>query len=556
MTTSHQDYDVAILGGGLAGLTLSLQLKQQDPDISIVIIEKLPLPYPVTAHKVGESTVELGSHYVCNLLDETYLEGQHIRKAGVRVFFTHGDNTDHRARAEFGTNSLLPIHTYQVDRGILENTMWDKARQSGVDGLTECTLERVEKGDPLHTVHFTRAGAAETLRARWLVDCTGRAGFLKNQFGLAQASDHSPSASWFRIAKKIDVEQWVDDQQWKDRVANDLRWRATNHLVGPGYWVWIIPLVTGSTSIGIVASADYHKFSKFRTLEASLDWIREHEPILAQEIDANLDKIQDFGAQRHFAHGCERVFSPERWALTGESGVFVDPFLSPGTDFIAIGNHMVAEMIRRDRAGEPIEEYVEFANETFLQLFHLLIGWFKRLYPVFDKDQALMLWVGWYFALYISVPVTLARYAHIAKQDFMSSIRFEMMRFAALSEAGIKLLADYAEKYDRMPSPESIDICSLEHVLEIQRKLVRTEDPSDDEVRRWLASHLEILESTVVEYHRLLSGDGADSSDADAVNPYLLSGIDPAMLPPMAKTDFSDPEIARNIRGLWYADPR
>ena len=91
-----------------------------------------------------------------------------------------------------------------------------------------------------------------------------------------------------------------------------------------------------------------------------------------------------------------------------------------------------------------------------LQLFHLLIGWFKRLYPVFDKDQALMLWVGWYFALYISVPVTLARHAHIAKQEFMASIQTEMLRFAALSEAGIKLLADYAARFGKpLWSPSS-----------------------------------------------------------------------------------------------------
>jgi hypothetical protein len=211
---------------------------------------------------------------------------------------------------------------------------------------------------------------------------------------------------------------------------------------------------------------------------------------------------------------------------------------------------MVTEMIRRDRNGEAIEAYVEFANGTFLQLFNLLIGWFKRLYPVFDKDQALMLWVGWYFALYISVPVTLARYAHIAKQDFMTSIQTEMMRFAALSEAGISLLAQYAQTYDRIPTPACVDICSLEHVLEIQRKLVRTEDPSDDEVRQWLAWHLEILESTVVEYHRLLAPAPAAST---SLNPYTLSGLDPALLPPLPKSDFSNREVAKNIQGLWFA---
>ena len=36
----QNQYDVIIAGGGLAGLTLSIQLKQANPTISILILEK------------------------------------------------------------------------------------------------------------------------------------------------------------------------------------------------------------------------------------------------------------------------------------------------------------------------------------------------------------------------------------------------------------------------------------------------------------------------------------------------------------------------------------
>src|SRR2546423_15288163 len=53
--TGH--YDVAILGGGLAGLTLAIQLKRQRPDTSVAVLEKRDGPAPLAAFKVGESTV-------------------------------------------------------------------------------------------------------------------------------------------------------------------------------------------------------------------------------------------------------------------------------------------------------------------------------------------------------------------------------------------------------------------------------------------------------------------------------------------------------------------
>ena len=57
-----EQYDVAILGGGIAGLTLALQLKKVRNTIRVVVIERQKHPVPEAAHKVGESTVEILAH--------------------------------------------------------------------------------------------------------------------------------------------------------------------------------------------------------------------------------------------------------------------------------------------------------------------------------------------------------------------------------------------------------------------------------------------------------------------------------------------------------------
>ena len=70
-------HDVEIICGGLAGLTLALQVNQQAPDLSVVVLERNTFPVPAGAHKVGEATVEIGAHYLSHTLGlEEYLESR------------------------------------------------------------------------------------------------------------------------------------------------------------------------------------------------------------------------------------------------------------------------------------------------------------------------------------------------------------------------------------------------------------------------------------------------------------------------------------------------
>src|SRR3546814_16874169 len=58
-TETRTDTDVTILGGGLAGLTLAIQLRRQDPALRVTVVERNAHPVREAAFKVGESTVEI-----------------------------------------------------------------------------------------------------------------------------------------------------------------------------------------------------------------------------------------------------------------------------------------------------------------------------------------------------------------------------------------------------------------------------------------------------------------------------------------------------------------
>src|SRR3954447_301183 len=117
-------YDVAILGGGLAGLTLAIQLKQARPDTSVLVLEKREGPAPLAAFKVGESTVPSGAHYFAEVVGmKDHPEKGHRGRAGLRYFLPADENQDLSKRVEHGAARYPPHDNFQIDRGLFENEL-------------------------------------------------------------------------------------------------------------------------------------------------------------------------------------------------------------------------------------------------------------------------------------------------------------------------------------------------------------------------------------------------------------------------------------------------
>jgi flavin-dependent dehydrogenase len=92
---------------------------------------------------------------------------------------------------------------------------------------------------------------------------------------------------------------------------------STNHLMGEGYWVWLIPLAGDRTSVGIVSDERLHPFNELHTFDAALAWLDRNEPQCAEVVRAHVDQRMDFRALKHFSHDAQQVYSSERWSLVG-----------------------------------------------------------------------------------------------------------------------------------------------------------------------------------------------------------------------------------------------
>ena len=388
-------YDVAVLGGGLAGLSMALQLKKQRPESRILVAEKRADPPREAAFKVGESSVEVGAHYYREVVGmRDHLESDQLRKLGLRFLLPGGDNSDVTKRTEFCTPAHLAAFTHQIDRGRFENVMYDRALENGIDAFRGFRVQEIEvgEGDSDHTITMSHEGGDATVTSRWIVDAAGRANLLRKQLGIGTETGHDINAAWFRLAGGLDFESWgADNEEWLNRMPErGLRQYSTTHLIDQGYWLWLIQLASGPISIGVCADPRYHPFDEINTFDAFLEWMQRHEPQLAAEVEGRRDQVLDFLRVGSFSYASSQIFSKDRWTLAGEAAGFIDALYSPGSDFIAYTNTFGGEIINADLNGEPIDELVDFYNDFFLRVFNTTILLYKDQYQFFGNPQVMV----------------------------------------------------------------------------------------------------------------------------------------------------------------------
>src|SRR6266481_9250537 len=93
------NYDVAIIGGALAGAATAILLLREQPNLRVLIIEKSS----VFGRRVGEATVEISGYFLSRVLGLTqYLNEAHLVKQGMRFWFSNHRTTSPEQCSEIG----------------------------------------------------------------------------------------------------------------------------------------------------------------------------------------------------------------------------------------------------------------------------------------------------------------------------------------------------------------------------------------------------------------------------------------------------------------------
>jgi hypothetical protein len=132
-----------------------------------------------------------------------------------------------------------------------------------------------------------------------------------------------------------------------------------------------------------------------------MEWLKLRQPQLFEAIDSQRDKLQDFGFFKRFSYGCKKVFSGAgRWALTGEAGLFLDPFYSPGSDFIAISNTYITELVEIDRAEGATSMMADIYEQIYFSLYENMLTLYTDQYKIFGDPEVLPVKVLWDYTYY------------------------------------------------------------------------------------------------------------------------------------------------------------
>lgn len=388
MRENQDHYDVVVIGGALAGTSLSLLLRRWHPECRILIVER----EAEFSKKVGEATTELSAFFLSHVLRlHELLSKEHLHKMGLRFWFSDGNDRPLAECSEVSSELIPSLPSFQIDRSRFDQSLLDLCETEGAEVLQPAKVSSIELEWPKNRITLDTPEGTRHVTSRWVVDASGKRCKLGRQIGVIERfDDHPTAAAWGRWTGVADMDgSTVLGQDARQGSALHFipaaRRLCTNHFMGHGWWCWVIPLSNGETSLGLVWDRRLFELpeggKKVERYEAFLRGCDGLRDLLA---DAELN-TSDFTTYEHLAYR-SRQYADRGWALVGDAAGFIDPYYSPGLDHCATSTFATAHLIEADLKGgqsaDELNSALAVHNERFTRSYPL---YFKALYE--DKYE-------------------------------------------------------------------------------------------------------------------------------------------------------------------------
>ena len=540
---SEGTYDVAIIGGGFAGQCFARQLLRLRPHTKIAIVERRGLPCELGHRGVGESTSELAAWYLRDRLAlGEHLEREQVVKFGLRFWLRDAAaSTAMHERVEFGilrpplgrADLPLPLdpHTYQLHRGRLEHHLALENLAAGVEMLAEheFVARDYDERDGWSVLLRGPDQSERRIRAAWLVDASGNPVLRDDGLGpRMRPGPHRIAAAWWWVEGRLDPATWTADLDVRTRSPVQLRWRSTHHLVGAGYWVWLIGLSDGSTSVGLVADPELHPITSAADVTCMLE---RCEPEFVAAIGGRIpDEMQYWTAPGRV---CVEPLGPRR-VNTGAALGFLDPLYSAGHDLTAVIHELTipAVVAALDRTRDIDAADRSAINRTFTHIVEHYERLYLGAYPLFADPEVAAIKFAWDQLNYFSWPCTLALSGRLGDREFIPRVRDLADRVHILNDRVQALLRAWARRRvageGRRAASFGRAVDQGQLVTVMRQFLTLTELARDDdaELRARLARSIDILEGFGLAILERACADLCIEVPDEPLDPYAI-GLDP-----------------------------
>jgi flavin-dependent dehydrogenase len=455
LSASATPWDVIIIGGALSGSATATLLLRRNPRARVLIVER----DPAFKRRVGESTVEVSAYFLGRVLDLTdHLLEKHLVKQGLRFWFHNERATTLGECSETGPGYNVRLPGYQVDRSVLDEEVLTRAVTAGARLLRPAKVRSIKLAPGgLQTLELESVAASDSLspapcsslQARWVVDASGFASVLARREGWLRPNTAHPTASvWTRWSgvKNWDSRALAEKFPAYGRRTKAVRHTATNHLVGLGWWAWVIPLKGGDVSIGVVFDQRLLDLPEGERLGDRLRTLLDTHPA-ARELLADATWHRgDVHFRRNLAYR-STTFAGDGYALVGDAAAFIDPFYSPGMDWIAYTTSATAALLDGSLRSKPKAPRLARHNEAFS---HSYDRWFAAVYQdkyYYMADHELMtlafrLDLGLYYLGVVSQPFKYGAaalehpsFSSTASRPFARLMAFYNRRLATIARA-------------------------------------------------------------------------------------------------------------------------
>jgi flavin-dependent dehydrogenase len=345
--------DVLVVGGGPGGSTAATLLQRQGRHV--VQLEKDRHP----RFHIGESLLpaNLPIFDALGVMDKVRALG--VLKLGADFPSDEGNYQTFHFRRAIGST---PPHAFQVKREEFDAMLFAHARENGVDAREGVKVGRIDiDGVGAVTAQAQDAdGNALLVRAKYLVDASGRETLLGSALKLKRKNDKHQSAAIFAHFEGVEARPGED--------AGNIS--IYNFAHG---WCWFIPLNGGVTSIGCVCFPQYLKQRRGRNEEFLLATLATMPD--AWRRMANANRVSDVRVTGNYSYTCMRMAGPG-WVMVGDAYAFVDPVFSSGVYLAMHSGSKAAAMVGAVLDQPAREAALQHAFAARIQRGVRVFSWF------------------------------------------------------------------------------------------------------------------------------------------------------------------------------------